>query len=313
MQLSLIQKLVLTVFFFGLAVAGFMLRLPAVFRTHDKILHASFYFLAAAFLNMLFAKRNFLLHFVFFALLYGMGVCIEYAQEYSNSFLHKIVHGRYDPEDVRWNLKGLIAFSAIWIPAAVIAALYEYFKPKTATTFHEKMAPEHAMQNIASVPDATSHAEAVDEIIVRPVAFIHNTRNVPTDDHWAEIFSTITLASHVPTEAFERISDFSHLEIIYHFNKLKQDDIVFAGRPRGNPDYPLVGIFGQRKKDRPNAIGLCTVQLLAHEGRTITVKYLDAIDGTPVLDIKPVLKDFEPSGEIQEPAWCSDLMRQYWK
>jgi len=51
----------------------------------------------------------------------------------------------------------------------------------------------------------------------------------------------------------------------------------------------LIGIFAQRKKDRPNHIGLCSVELIPHKERTIIVKYLDAINGTPILDIKPVM------------------------
>ena len=118
---------------------------------------------------------------------------------------------------------------------------------------------------------------------------------------------------HIPTEAFDNIEDFSHLEIIYYFDKVEPGEIIFSGRPRGNPDYPKVGIFGQRKKDRPNRIGLCTVELVCHEGRTIKVKFLDAIDGTPVLDIKPLFKEFEAKAETRQPAWVSDLMRNYWK
>lgn len=94
---------------------------------------------------------------------------------------------------------------------------------------------------------------------------------------------------------------------------MENEDIVFSGRPRGNPNYPLVGIFGQRKKDRPNTIGLCTVELLEHNERTIKVKDLDAIDGTPVLDIKPVFKEFQPKTEIKQPDWVADLMKNYWK
>jgi tRNA (adenine37-N6)-methyltransferase len=145
-----------------------------------------------------------------------------------------------------------------------------------------------------------------------PIAKVKNSRSSPIDDNWAEIIADIELAEHIPTEAFTSISSFSHLEIVYYFDKVKREDIVFSGRPRGNPDYPLVGILGQRKKDRPNQIGLCTVQLLKHEGRIITVKYLDAIDGTPVLDIKPVFKEFQPRGEIKQPNWVEDLMKNYW-
>jgi tRNA (adenine37-N6)-methyltransferase len=77
--------------------------------------------------------------------------------------------------------------------------------------------------------------------------------------------------------------------------------------------YPLVGIFAQRKKDRPNHIGLTTVEVLGCNGRTLTVKNLDAIDGTPILDIKPVFREFAPVGDFKQPAWVADLMQDYWK
>lgn len=150
------------------------------------------------------------------------------------------------------------------------------------------------------------------EIKLLPIAIVKNSRTEPIDDNWETIIADIELAEHIPTEAFENISDFSHLEIIYYFDKVKKDDIVFSGRPRGNPNYPFVGIFGQRKKDRPNQIGLCTVELIEHKGRKIKVKYLDAINGTPVLDIKPVFKEFQPKGQIKQPIWVSDLMKYYW-
>jgi tRNA (adenine37-N6)-methyltransferase len=151
------------------------------------------------------------------------------------------------------------------------------------------------------------------EIKLKPIGFVKNTRKEPIDDHWEEITSEIELADHIPTEAFASITDFSHLEIIYYFDKVEPDKIVFSGRPRGNPAYPLAGIFAQRKKDRPNTIGLSTVELITHHSRTITVKYLDAIDGTPVLDIKPVFKEFQPKGQIRQPAWVGDLMKNYWR
>jgi tRNA-Thr(GGU) m(6)t(6)A37 methyltransferase TsaA len=142
---------------------------------------------------------------------------------------------------------------------------------------------------------------------------VKNSRTTPIDDNWEEIIAEIELAENIPTEAFKNISDFSHLEITYLFDKVKVENIVFSGRPRGNPNYPVVGIFGQRKKDRPNRIGLCTVELLEHNNRTIKVKYLDAIDGTPVLDIKPVFREFQPKTDIQQPVWVEDLMKNYWK
>ncbi|RYF86823.1 MAG: tRNA (N6-threonylcarbamoyladenosine(37)-N6)-methyltransferase TrmO [Chitinophagaceae bacterium] len=151
------------------------------------------------------------------------------------------------------------------------------------------------------------------QIVLSPVAFVKNLRTTPTDDYWEEVISEITLADGIPTEAFDNISAFSHLEIIYYFNQLKVDEMVYSGHPRGNKLYPNMGIFAQRKKDRPNAIGLCTVELLEHNGRSIKVKFLDAIDDTPVLDIKPVFREFGAKGQSKQPEWVADLMKNYWK
>lgn len=150
------------------------------------------------------------------------------------------------------------------------------------------------------------------QITLQSVATIQNIRTAVTDDSWGEIISEITLEPRFPTEAFAGIETFSHLEILFYFDKVDDSTVVFSGRPRSNPNYPLVGIFSQRKKDRPNKIGLCTVQLLEHNGRTIKVKGLDAIDGTAVLDIKPVFREFQPLSEIIQPEWVSDLMKNYW-
>ncbi|MFT4525833.1 MAG: tRNA-Thr(GGU) m(6)t(6)A37 methyltransferase TsaA [Bacteroidia bacterium] len=151
------------------------------------------------------------------------------------------------------------------------------------------------------------------EIKIRPIATVKNSRTNPIDDNWATVISEIELSEHIPTEALNGILEFSHAEVIYYFDKAKNEDIVFSGRPRGNSNYPLVGIFGQRKKDRPNKIGIATVEVLGRNGRTLTVKYLDAINGTPILDIKPVFKEFQPKTEIKEPIWVADLMKGYWK
>jgi len=150
------------------------------------------------------------------------------------------------------------------------------------------------------------------EIKISPVAFVKNTRQEPDDDNWGDIISEIILADDIPAEALRNITGFSHLEIIYYFDKVKPEAIVYSGHPRGNTNYPVVGIFGQRKKDRPNTLGLCTVELLSLKGKTLTVKYLDAINGTPVLDIKPVFKEFQTQSAIKQPAWVAALMKQYW-
>lgn len=145
-----------------------------------------------------------------------------------------------------------------------------------------------------------------------PIAYVTNTRKEPTDDNWGAITSTITLADEIPTIALENIELFSHLEIIYHFHLVGDGNFVYSRHPRGNTAYPEMGILAQRNKDRPNYIGLCTVELVAHDGRTLIVKNLDAIDGTPILDIKPVFKQFQPQSNTKQPAWVDDLTKHYW-
>ena len=150
------------------------------------------------------------------------------------------------------------------------------------------------------------------EIILHPVATVHNSRKTTEDDNWASVISEIIVADNIPDKALSNIDLFSHLEIIYYFNQEPSEEISFSRHPRGNASHPEMGIFAQRNKDRPNRIGLCTVALLACNGRTLTVKNLDAIDGTPVLDIKPVFTGFQPKGEIKQPEWVNDLMKNYW-
>ena len=149
-------------------------------------------------------------------------------------------------------------------------------------------------------------------IQLKPIAFVTNSRHEPIDDNWENIISTIELAPDIPEKTFMNIELFSHLEIIYYFHQIQEDKISFSRHPRGNANYPEMGIFAQRNKDRPNGIGLATVSLIGHSGRTITVKYLDAINGTPVLDIKPVFREFMPKSGTKQPDWVADLTQHYW-
>jgi len=132
------------------------------------------------------------------------------------------------------------------------------------------------------------------------------------DDFWGDVSSEITLVYELPAESLDGIDAFSHLEIIFHFDKSTKE-LTGAAHPRENKNWPKVGIFAQRKKDRPNHIGTTIVELVSRKGRTLIVKNLDADDGTPVLDIKPVVKEFLPLTNVSQPAWISELMKDYWK
>lgn len=147
-----------------------------------------------------------------------------------------------------------------------------------------------------------------------PIGRVHNNRKTPEDDHWGEVVSEIRLNDDWDVTSLDGIVAFSHVEIIFLFHLVSEENIQYTARhPRNNTDYPKVGIFAQRGKNRPNKIGLTTVELIKRDGLSIFVKGLDAIDGTPVLDIKPVMKEFLPKGEIQQPEWSSHLMKNYWE
>lgn len=117
------QKAFLVLFFLAAAIIGFMIKLPSAFRHIDKELHAVFYFMAAAFLNILFADAKVVRHLVIFAALFLFGTLIEYAQGYSNRFFRRPIHGRFDPEDIQWNLIGLISFSVLWFLSTALFSL----------------------------------------------------------------------------------------------------------------------------------------------------------------------------------------------
>ena len=108
-------KVLVVFIFLILSTFGFMIKLPPVFRHIDKELHAAFFFAAAALLNILFTDKKLNRHILIFAILFLFSISIEYAQEYSNKFFHARIHGRFDPQDVKYNLKGLVAFSVIWV------------------------------------------------------------------------------------------------------------------------------------------------------------------------------------------------------
>jgi len=151
-------------------------------------------------------------------------------------------------------------------------------------------------------------------IALTPIGHVKNSRSGMRDDFWGNVTSEITISDKLPEECLDGIDAFSHLEIIFYFDKANKADMVDgASHPRGNKDWPRVGIFAQRKKDRPNHIGLTIVKFISRKGRTISVQGLDADNGTPVLDIKPVAKEYLPRERVIQPVWMTELMKDYWK
>jgi tRNA-Thr(GGU) m(6)t(6)A37 methyltransferase TsaA len=148
-----------------------------------------------------------------------------------------------------------------------------------------------------------------------PIGTVHNARVEATDDDWDRVDSTIQLdLDLLGDEATAGLRAFSHVEVVYVFDRVDPAGVTRGTRrPRGNPEWPEVGILAQRAKNRPNRIGTTVCELMAvRPGGIVEVRGLDAIDGTPVLDIKPYMAEFGPRGDVLQPAWSRQLMVGYW-
>jgi len=150
--------------------------------------------------------------------------------------------------------------------------------------------------------------------VLAAIGHVRGGRTEAIDDDWGASRARIELdATRFEAAALAGLADFSHAEVIFLFDKVGEGEIEYGARhPRGRPDWPLVGIFVQRGRNRPNRLGSCVCRIVAVDGLHLDVEGLDAIDGTPVLDIKPVLTGFLPRCEVREPAWAGEIMKDYW-
>jgi len=148
---------------------------------------------------------------------------------------------------------------------------------------------------------------------VSPIGTVKCAVTEMSQGGWANIDSEIHLDPQL-TGGLQGLAGFSHILVAFFLDRAQGFDPAkqLMRKPRGREDMQAVGVFAQRTKYRPNPIGITAVQLLGIEGNIIKVHGLDALDGTPVLDIKPVMKGFLPRGEITEPEWAQELMKDYW-
>jgi tRNA-Thr(GGU) m(6)t(6)A37 methyltransferase TsaA len=152
------------------------------------------------------------------------------------------------------------------------------------------------------------------EHTVRAIGHVSSERTGRSDDDWGSVDSVIRLdGSRFTPEALAGLDEFSHVDVVFLFDRLDEANVTLGARhPRGNDAWPAVGIFAQRASSRPNRLGVTTCKVLQVDGLELRVRGLDAIDGTPVLDIKPHLREFDPRTEVRQPAWASELMAGYW-
>jgi tRNA (Thr-GGU) A37 N-methylase len=146
-----------------------------------------------------------------------------------------------------------------------------------------------------------------------PIAFVRGARREVEDDFWGGAESRLELTDAVEESALDGVDTFSHVEVLFVFDRVEDAKIVRGARhPRNNPAWPLTGILAQRAKNRPNRLGSTICRVVRRAGRTLWVRELDALEGTPVVDVKPVLRELLPREQVRQPAWASELMREYW-
>jgi tRNA-Thr(GGU) m(6)t(6)A37 methyltransferase TsaA len=147
-----------------------------------------------------------------------------------------------------------------------------------------------------------------------PVGVVRSTRAAVEDDDWDAVRTRIELdAERFTPEALAGLETFSHVEVIFLMDRVDEARVERGARhPRGHAAWPRVGIFAQRAKNRPNRLGVTVCRVLGVEGATLHLQGLDAVDGTPVVDIKPWVQQLGPRGEVRQPAWMDELMADYW-
>jgi tRNA-Thr(GGU) m(6)t(6)A37 methyltransferase TsaA len=143
------------------------------------------------------------------------------------------------------------------------------------------------------------------------IGVISNEVKEPVDEGWGHVVSEVVLDETL-SDGLEGIEAFSHVLVLYWMHRAAEAEPVrMRRRPQGREDMPEVGIFAQRARHRPNPIGVTAVELLRREKNKLVVRGLDAINGTPVMDVKPYVPKFDSIGSPRVPAWMNQLMERY--
>jgi len=140
---------------------------------------------------------------------------------------------------------------------------------------------------------------------LKAIGIVRSDIKQPIRHGWSEVVSEIVIDSAL-TEALEGLEEFSHLIVLYWMHQLPPRKLSLKVHPMGKPELPLVGRFASRSPSRPNPVGQSTVKLLERRGNILKVRGLDAIDGTPVIDIKPYLPGYDSADDAKAPPWTNE-------
>ena len=146
---------------------------------------------------------------------------------------------------------------------------------------------------------------ATEKIELKPIGFV-KTKAVGKEVRDRSSVSEIILSKDL-AEALEGVEGFSHLFVIFWMHEISEEERrTMKVHPRGRGDMPLLAVFATRTPYRPNPIGLTLVELMKVEGNVLTVRGLDAFDGTPVLDMK-TFDYWDMAEDARVPDWWTRL------
>ncbi len=149
------------------------------------------------------------------------------------------------------------------------------------------------------------------EIKIRPVGIVHSPVKEGVDENWGNVISEIHLDPEF-RDGLKGLAEFSHVIVVFYLHKSSFDigrDLI--RRPQGRVDMPMTGIFAQRAKHRPNPLGLTAAKIVEIKDGVLVVQGLDAIDGTPVIDLKPYCPAYDLRVDARVPDWVNILMQKY--
>ena len=142
------------------------------------------------------------------------------------------------------------------------------------------------------------------EIVLKPIGVVRATAVGDEVKDKTRISQIIIHDEFI--EALDGINEFSHLFVLFWLSHVSNEEGLLKVHPRGRKDLPLLGVFATRTMYRPNPIGLTLVELVKGEGNVLTIRGLDAFDGTPVLDIKP-FDHWDTAKDAKVPRWWTTL------
>jgi tRNA-Thr(GGU) m(6)t(6)A37 methyltransferase TsaA len=143
------------------------------------------------------------------------------------------------------------------------------------------------------------------QIVLDPIGFVRNRVKEPIHRGWDQITSLLEVRPDLEP-ALEGIEEFSHILVLFWLHGVDPEKRRLVRiRPEDHPELPEVGVLATRSQYRPNPIGATVVRLLSRDGSKLTVQGLDAVDGTPVIDIKPWTP--ETVEDVRWPWWMDRL------